>query len=286
MNNSTENGFITFLKLHKMKFVLALVILLLMVNSFVIWNQFSNDNNSNPPDTDTVSDQNEYDELAPFREAAEIANAEYKKEMEAREADKELIADGQNKIRELESEINRLIDELKAKEVELDLATPPILDIKKIIGMYEDYGELVTLTYTYEVTVQAENKGNIFTNKNLLYLIPGTLKMGVNFDQVKDGIKVDEENKIVTVIIPEAYFISNEINESGVERYDISRAFFSKVEDKDYLNVAEKAKETAQKQVTDNDMLIYAQKLAGLQFIGLYEPLTSKSGYEIVVEYE
>jgi len=92
--------------------------------------------------------------------------------------------------------------------------------------------------------------------------------------------------KTVTVKVPAAYFISNEIDETGVERYDVERNLFSKVEDKDYLNVAADAKIKAQNQVKSNGMLEYAQKLAGLEFINLLEPLTAQSGYQIVVVYE
>lgn len=186
----------------------------------------------------------------------------------------------------LESEKNKLLDELAAKEVELKLKTPPVLDFKKIMGMYEGYGELVTLTYSYEVIVEATTKELFLQNKTLLYAIPGTLKIGVNFDKVKNGIVADDSKKTVTVKIPAAYFISNEIDEGNVKRYDVSRGVFSKVEDKDYLNAAVAAKEKAQEQVTSNGMLPYAQRLAGLEFIGLLEPVTSKSGYQIVVVYD
>lgn len=188
----------------------------------------------------------------------------------------------------LVSEKNKLLDELAAKEVELKLKTPPVLDFKKILGMYEGYGELVTLTYNYEVTVETKTEGTFLgaQNKTLLYSIPGTLKIGVNFDKVKNGIVADDTKKTATVKIPAAYFISNEIDEGNVKRYDVSRGVFSKVEDKDYLHVAVAAKEKAQEQVTSNGMLPYAQRLAGLEFIGLLEPVTSKSGYQIIVEYD
>ncbi len=114
------------------------------------------------------------------------------------------------------------------------------------------------------------------------------MKIGVNFDQVKNGIAVDDTQKTVTVTIPAAYFVSNEIDESNVTRYDVNKGLFSrfsKVEDKYYLNAATNAKDKVQRQVTDSGMLAYAQRLAGLEFTGLLEPVTSKSGYQIVVVY-
>jgi hypothetical protein len=225
------------------------------------------------------------EELAEAYAAMEKANADFNAEMSARAADKAALEDFENKTAELISEKNRLLAELDAKEVELVLKTPPVLDIKKIVGMYEGYGELVTLTYSYEIMIEEKTQGNIFTNKNILYSIPGTLKIGVNFDRVKNGIVANDTAKTVTVTIPAAYFVSNAIDENNVERYDVSRGIFSKVEDKDYLRVAGDAKKKAENQVTDNGMLPYAQRLAGLEFIGLLEPVTSKSGYQIVVVY-
>lgn len=108
---------------------------------------------------------------------------------------------------------------------------------------------------------------NSASGKLTLYYTPGTIQSPA------------------TVKIPAAYFVSNEIDEGNVKRYDVSRGVFSKVEDKDYLNAAVAAKEKAQEQVASNGMLPYAQRLAGLEFIGLLEPVTSKSGYQIVVVY-
>ena len=225
------------------------------------------------------------DELPEMHAALEQANAEYEAEMAAREADKLALEEANGKYTEWESEKNKLIADLNAKEEELRLKTPPVLDIKKITGTYEAKGELVTLTYNYEVTVESEGKG-FLVNKKLLYSVPGTLKIGVNFDNVKNGITTNDTTKTVTVKIPAAYFVSNEIDEAYVQRYNIEKGIFAKVEDKDYLNAAPVAKLKAEELVRNNGMLIYAQRLAGLEFIGILEPITSISGYQIVVVYE
>jgi hypothetical protein len=225
------------------------------------------------------------EELSDTHAALLKANAEYAAEKAAREADMQAAKVTQGRLAGLESEKNKLLSDLRAKEAELEQKTPPRLDMQLIIGSYEGYGELVTLTYSYEVMEEYRSTGNIFTNKTVLYAIPGTLKIGVDFDAVKNSIRADDIQKTVTVTIPAAYFVSNEIDENNVERYDVSRGMFSKVEDKDYLSVAPDAKKKAQEQVVANGMLEYAQRLAGMEVVGLTEPVTSRSGYRLVVEY-
>ena len=185
-----------------------------------------------------------------------------------------------------ERKIKKLMDELDALKAELVLKTPPKLDVIALEGKYEARGELVTLIYSYEIMYQVKTEGNILVNKNIVYSIPGTLKLGVSFDKVKNGLIVDDAKKTVTVTVPKAYFVSNAIDEGGVERYDVTRGIFSKVEDKDYLNVAQAAKAEVELRETNNGMLTFAQHLAGLELIGLIEPITSVSGYQIVVVYE
>jgi hypothetical protein len=228
------------------------------------------------------------DELADAHTALEEANAAYEAEMQARETD---LQNENSKLKtEFESERKQLLAELDAKEAELKQKTPPELDFKKIIGMYEGKGELATLTYSYEVVYElTKSPNNPLTKITMLYSIPGTLKMGVNFDTVKNGVAMNTTKKTVTVTIPDAYFISNEIDETNVKRYDANSglfSYFNRAEDKDYLGIAQEAKNKAQEKIENDGMLEYAQRLAGLEFIGLLEPVTSASGYQIIVSYD
>jgi len=209
------------------------------------------------------------DELPELHAALEQANAEYESEWE--------------------NEKNRLLAELDAKDAELKAKTPPELDFKSIAGMYEAKGELSTLTYSYEVTVEITPSSNFLTDKKLVYIIPGKLKIGVNFDAIKNGIVEGATQKTVTVTIPKAYVIANETDDGIPQRYDVNKGVFStfsKAGDVDYKAAQDKAKLKAEEQVQSNGMLNYAQNLAGLEILGILEPITSKSGYQIVVVYE
>lgn len=273
---------------HKKAVIVVLAAILLIVVAGIVIVAQRNRNASVPTlefDPNEMQRPSDIASSALLAFSEEVINQLRSELAEAHAALEKANAESQD-IAALESEKNKLLDDLAAKEIELKLKTPPVLDVKKIMGMYEGYGELVTLTYSYEVIVEATTKEPFLQNKTLLYAIPGTLKIGVNFDKVKNGIEADDTKKTVTVKIPAAYFVSNEIDESNVKRYDVIRGVFSKVEDKDYLNAAVAAKEKAQEQVASNGMLPYAQRLAGLEFIGLLEPVTSKSGYQIIVVYE
>ena len=234
------------------------------------------------------------DQLEEVHAALLKANADYIAEMDAREADRIAFEETQGKITEWESEIKRLMEELDAKDAALKNKTPPELDIKMVHGLYEGKGELSTLTYNYEITVEVKPSSNFLTEKTLVYIISGSMKIGVNFDEVRKSISINDNTKTVTITIPKAYVISNETGDGIPERFDVNKGVFStfnKAEDVDYKSAQDAAKVKAVEQVTARNsngesMLTYAQRLAGMEFVGLLEPITSKSGYQVVVKYE
>lgn len=286
MENTEPKRMRDYISQHKILFIIIAIVLVMLALILLFLLQRKNDSEYTPTYLTQEFDPTEISNDQSSVASSALAGFSEKEIQQLRDELSEAHAELERANAEKENETNALLAELESKKAELALKTPPALDFKKIIGMYEGYGELVTLTYSYEVSVEAKSEGNILTNKKILYMIPGTLKIGVNFDTVKNGITANADTNTVTVTIPPAFFISNEIDEGNVERYDVSRGVFSKVEDKDYLNVAVDSKAKAEEQVTKNGMLQYAQRLAGLEFIGLLEPITSKSGYQIIVVYQ
>lgn len=187
----------------------------------------------------------------------------------------------------LKIENKKLLAELTAKDLKIESVTPPELDVKKIYGLYEAYGELVTLTYSYEVFVEVE-PDNVL-RKGVLYKIPGTLKLGVSFANIKERININDESKLISIRIPKAYIIANEPNIDSIKGYQTKENWYEIIKpdrtDTKFIAAEREAKAKAVEQVTKSGMLEYAQRLAGLEFINLLEPISSKSGYEIVVDY-
>ena len=224
MENTTEHEFSQYMKKHKNVILLMLAAALLIVFAVVV---MMLQRSSNVGEPTLEFDPNETPKPSPVATSALPAFSPDEINQLLTELAKEHAAliKANTEYQNLEIEKSKLLVELAAKEVDLKLKTPPVLDFKKIIGMYEGFGELVTLTYRYEVTVEAKTEGTFLgiQNKTILYAIPGTLKIGVNFDKVKNGIVADDINKTAIVKIPAAYFVSNEIDEGNVKRYDVSQ---------------------------------------------------------------
>jgi predicted metal-dependent hydrolase len=174
---------------------------------------------------------------------------------------------------------------LKAENSKLASDLPPALNRENIIGKYNGISELATLEYKYSVTFESEPEGNIFTKVERLYIVSGTAKMGVKLGDASKSIVIDNAKKTVTVTVPKAHLFSNELDEQSVQSFDINIGWFASPDDL-FAKNAEKAKSAAEKEILNNDMLSYAQRLAGFQLQNLLEPITSVSAYTLVIEYE
>jgi hypothetical protein len=202
-------------------------------------------------------------ELADAHAALETANSEYAEYLAGQEA----------AIAELEAQNSRLASDL-----------PLALNRENIFGKYNGISELATLEYKYSVTFESEPEGNVFTKVERLYIVSGTAKMGVKLGDATKNVIINDTNKTVTITIPKAQLFSNELDEKSIQSYDITMGWFATPDDV-YANNAEKAKTAAEKEIMENDMLSYAQKLAGFQIQNLLEPITSISAYTLVIKY-
>jgi hypothetical protein len=194
----------------------------------------------------------------------EEANAEYEK----------IKAEQDKAIRELENERTVMRDKL-----------PPTLAPDKIYGTYNGISELATLEYNYTVNFESEPEGNFFTKVERLYIVSGKIKIGVDYDDATKAIKIDNASKTVTVTIPKAHIISNELDEKSVKSFDLKMGWFSEPDDI-FAKNAEKAKTAAEKELLQNDMFTQAQRLAGIQIQEQLEKVTSASAYTLVIVYE
>jgi hypothetical protein len=186
---------------------------------------------------------------------------------------------------EYKTKQEQAIAALEAEKSKLASDLPPALNRENIIGKYNGISELATLEYKYSVTFESEPEGNIFTKVERLYIVSGTAKLGVKLGDAQKSIVIDNAKKTVTVTVPKAHLFSNELDEQSVQSFDINIGWFASPDDL-FAKNAEKAKSAAEKEILDNDMLSYAQRLAGFQLQNLLEPITSVSAYTLVIEYE
>ncbi|MDR2898874.1 MAG: DUF4230 domain-containing protein [Clostridiales bacterium] len=229
-------------------------------------------------------DEGQANELAAIKKALDDLNIKY----ENSEADKET----------LKNELGITMAELEETKADLKSMELPDLDVIALNEKYEEVGELVTIDYEYEYISKAYDNGEalflfgsgdlIFWDTNeFLYKITGVMKLGVDISQMKEGLSIDDKGKMISLTIPPAYVISNDQNESDVERYDIQKGWLNSnpVRDEDLLNAFSNLETELTQKVTDNGMLKYAQELAGHQIMDILQPIASISGYTISISY-
>lgn len=124
------------------------------------------------------------------------------------------------------------IDEPEGIEV---VAEP--VSIGAVVSVLEDdmqaLGELVTVEYLYTDAGSFSNSNQLFghnvpfTEKSFMLRWEGVIKAGIDITELK--IDIDEEAKTITVTMPEAYIVSNEIDYDSVETLSEKDGLFNNV---------------------------------------------------------
>lgn len=133
---------------------------------------------------------------------------------------------------ELEEENNRLKEEgAIIEEVSKTIAVQELeFEINKI-------DELATVEYIYtdasKFSDQAQlKKFNIpFTKKSFIARWSGTIKAGIDLKDI--SYDIDNDNMIITILLPCAEILSNEIDQNSFETLDESNNIFNQIEVED-----------------------------------------------------
>jgi hypothetical protein len=143
--------------------------------------------------------------------------------------------------------------------------------------------EFIAVQYPFEVAERVDNSNatNFFTKfvkgKNYIYTAEGIMKLGVDFGDNGGLLKAEtnHESKTITVKIPPAGILVNDVFGETVERYDIKTAKFEKNEvQNDERNEFEKAvKEKMAEKAYAGGWLKEAQIAVGEQIKSLIEQM-------------
>lgn len=164
-------------------------------------------------------------------------------------------------IMQLQNEIHNMIEnpvilEPVAPEINLDLLHNEIADI----------GELATVEYLFTDAARFSDSRQIknwsipFTEKSFTLKWDGVIKVGVVLEKV--SFDVNEDDKIITVTVPEAQILSYEIDESSVEILDENDNIFNSISVDDKIAFDESTKTAMIERAVENGILDKAQKNA------------------------
>lgn len=122
------------------------------------------------------------------------------------------------------------------------------------------------------------------TKRQLLVVIPGSVKAGVNLSQLTEkDVVIDEENKTAKLTLPPATFLGGaEIYFDQVEVYSYEGLFREKANIEEAYELAAEAKELILEETTGQGVLKMAQQNAEKTLREMF----SFAGYDVTIEFQ
>ncbi|WP_277586891.1 DUF4230 domain-containing protein [Psychrobacillus antarcticus] len=122
------------------------------------------------------------------------------------------------------------------------------------------------------------------TKRQLLVVVPGIVKAGVDFSQVSESdIKVDEEKKTAKLILPKPEFLGGaEILFDQVEVFSYEGLFREKADIKEGYEIAETAKQMMMEETKGQGILVLAEENAAKSVKEMFQLVD----YDVEVEFK
>ncbi|HSO57970.1 MAG TPA: DUF4230 domain-containing protein [Paenisporosarcina sp.] len=122
------------------------------------------------------------------------------------------------------------------------------------------------------------------TKRQLLVVIPGSVKAGIDFSKLQENdIVLDEEAKTATLTLPKAEFLGGpEIFFDQVEVFSYEGLFREKADITEAYNLAQEAEKLMMEETTDQGVLELAEENAARSVSEMF----SLVEYDVTVEFE
>lgn len=164
------------------------------------------------------------------------------------------------------------------KQSLIDKLTTPkyVFDSETLSEKIQSIGELATVEYIYtdvgvvesSKTLKIFKKDVPMSTKRVIAQMDGVIKVGIDVDMVE--IACDEAQKLITVTLPNARLLSNELDEQSLTVYDEDSGLFNKVTMEDSSLVRTVIKEEAEKGAEKNGLYEQAKENAKLIITNLF----------------
>ena len=193
-----------------------------------------------------------------------------------------------------------VIRHIEQKEAEKEAGIMTMEEITTTIStdvieeQIKDIGELATVEYLYTDSGKFDDDEKFesgwfegmkipFSGKSFIARWDGKIKAGIDVSKV--SFDVDNENKIITIYMPEADVLSHEILEDSIETLDESKNIFNQIEVNDVSNFIGENKEFMKERAISNGLLETADKNAKALIQNSLEAVeVIKNEYKIVFE--
>lgn len=162
-------------------------------------------------------------------------------------------------------ELRKIIEELKDNPILVN-PTAPEISLSVIESEIRNIGELATVEYIFTDAARFSDSKQIkdwnipFTEKSFLMKWDGTIKAGINVENI--DVSIDVEKQEIVIALPQAEILSYEVDESTVEVLDEKDNVFNSISVDDKVNFDTSTKEAMIERAVENGLLEKAQKQA------------------------
>ena len=174
------------------------------------------------------------------------------------------IAEIQSELKSANQEKESLVKQIE----EMFTEEVCIFNAGLISEQIKDIGELATVEYRYTNVGTLDASKTLWntdfvlpgTSKTAIITMDGILKAGINVEEIT--ITCDEVTKTITVDIPTAKILSNELDEDSLQVYDEKDGAFNKIDLEDSRSLRTEIKEKAEKNAVNSGILKDAENKA------------------------
>ena len=151
-----------------------------------------------------------------------------------------------------------------------------------------DIGELATQEYWYKDCKTYKNAKKIkslkipFTTSGVIMTIEGTIKAGINFEEV--DVTKDDDTKTITITIPKSKILSSELDYDTAKVLDEKESVFNKISTDKNNELLKEIKEKAEKRAIKKGLLENADKNAKIMIEDLVNSFVDDKEYTIKYE--
>lgn len=192
--------------------------------------------------------------------------------------------------KELEEMYKKAFNEGRGQET-IDITPEIKVNKATIMESLKLCAELTTIKYEYadigDYTKDKKLFDKItipFTTDKTIYAYKGVISIGIK-DLDKSTIEVDEENKVIKVVLPKLEILSHELLNDKLKTYDIKKSMFTEMK-LDNFNEFEKALKDAQEELILKDTDFWAKakentKVTVERLLSIYD---LPEGYKIEIK--
>lgn len=170
-------------------------------------------------------------------------------------------------------------------------SSAPAISATTLKTSLEQASDLITTKYNYAKVGQFSNSLELngwtipFTEKNFILSYQGCAQLGVSMDEAV--VDVNEEDKIISVQLPEIKILSNNIDESSIEIYNESTNIFNPIQVDDYVQFSLQQKQVVEDQLEEEGIFDQAKTDARQAVVSLLNMIPEiEENYTIEVTFD